>query len=339
MTKSITAREYYGGIIAIDSGMFRREMAACYLLETPGQVALVEVGCNASASRILTTLKRRGWRPEQVSHIVVTHVHLDHAGGAGTLMQALPDATLVVHPRGARHLVDPSRLEAGARAVYGDAEFDALYGSLVPVPGERVQIMEDGDTLSVGDRELLFLDTPGHANHHFCIWDQQTHGWFTGDTFGISYRDLDSENGPFIFPTTTPVQFDPPALIASIERLMEKSPRFMYLTHFGRVGDDTGGDIRRLAAKMIHGVRQFAAMGERHASSATRQADIENDMRAWLVAETRSHGVKLPDERLLQVLEGDVSLNTQGIEFWLDHRDSAGSALLNVGYHHSLTGL
>src|SRR3990172_4706978 len=235
MTNGITAREYQGGIVAMDSGMFRREMVACYLLETPDQLALIEVGSNNTASRILSVLDRRGWRPEQVSHLIVTHVHLDHAGGAGSLMQVLPNATLVVHPHGARHLVDPSRLEAGARAVYGDTTFEATYGKLVPVPQQRVRVMEDGEALSVGQRQLLFLDTPGHARHHFCVWDQQTRGWFTGDTFGISYRDLDTASGPFIFPTTTPIQFHPQALISSVNRLMDMAPEFMYLTHFGRV--------------------------------------------------------------------------------------------------------
>jgi glyoxylase-like metal-dependent hydrolase (beta-lactamase superfamily II) len=315
MTNDITAREYHGGIVAIDSGMLRREMAACYLLETPDQVALIEVGSNASTQRILSVLQRRGWRPQQVSHVIVTHVHLDHAGGAGNLMQALPNATLVVHPFGARHLVDPARLEAGARAVYGDAEFEKTYGKLVPVPQQRVRTMADGESLAVGQRELLFMDSPGHARHHFCIWDQQTRGWFTGDTFGISYRDLDTANGAFIFPTTTPIQFDPEALIASVGRLMAKSPECMYLTHFGRVGEP-----HRLAGKMIAGVHAFVAMGERHAASASRRLDLERAMREWLVTESRAHGVNLPETDLVDLLTPDVSLNTQGIEYWLDHR-------------------
>lgn len=315
MTNDITAREYHGGIIAVDSGMLRREMAACYLLETPAQVALIEVGNNASSHRILSVLERRGWRPEQVSHVIVTHVHLDHAGGAGSLMQALPNATLVVHPLGARHLVDPARLEAGARAVYGDAEFEKTYGKLVPVPQQRVRMMADGETLSVGQRQLLFMDSPGHARHHFCVWDQQTRGWFTGDTFGISYRDLDTVNGAFIFPTTTPIQFDPEALIASLGRLLAKSPEFMYLTHFGRVGEP-----HRLAGKMIAGVHKLVAMGERHAASASRRLDLERDMREWLVTESRAHGVSLPEADLVDLLTPDISLNTQGIEYWLDHR-------------------
>jgi len=313
MNCPVTAREYEGGIIAIDSGLLGREMVACYLLEMPDQLALVEVGCNTSAQRIVHVLNRRGWRLEDVSHLIVTHVHLDHAGGAGSLMEVLPNATLVVHPRGAPHLVDPSRLEAGTRAVYGDAEFEATYGRLVPVPRQRVRVMEDGQSLAIGARELLFIDTPGHARHHFCVWDHQTRGWFTGDTFGISYRHFDTAKGPFIFPTTTPVQFEPEALIASIERLMDASPQFMYLTHFGRVCA-----TRRLARDLIGGVRKLVEIGERYATSARRREDIAGEMLAWMLEGLHGHGIVLPASRLREMLQPDISLNTGGIECWLD---------------------
>lgn len=313
MTECITVLEYEGGILALDSGMVRPQMAACYLLETDAAVAVVETGNNDSADRILRVLDIRGRRREEVSHVIVTHVHLDHAGGAGKLMQHLPNARLAVHPRGARHVIDPSRLEASARAVYGDTEFDAMYGTLVPVPEDRVLVMEDGDSLEVGKRRLDFIDTPGHARHHFCIWDEQTRGWFTGDTFGISYRELDTSNGPFIFPTSTPIQFDPPALIASIQRMLEKQPANMYLTHFGRVQD-----LKRLSADMISSVETFAVLGERFENSENRQHDISAAMMNWLMERARNHGVRCSDDDLQEIFAGDVLLNTQGIEFWLD---------------------
>ena len=314
MAECITALEYEGGIVAIDSGMVRPQMAACYLLETDSAVAIIEAGNNDSTERILKVLASRGRQAAEVSHVIVTHVHLDHAGGAGKLMQSLPNATLVAHPRGARHLIDPSRLEASARAVYGDAEFDEMYGSLVPVPEDRVILMEDGDSLEIGKRPLSFIDTPGHARHHFCIWDEQTRGWFTGDTFGISYRELDTENGPFVFPTSTPIQFDPPALIASINRMLEKQPENMYLTHFGRVQD-----VQRLADDMISSVEQFATFGEQFDGDENRQQGIRSAMMEWLMARARKHGVVYSDDKLREVFANDVILNTQGIEFWLDH--------------------
>jgi glyoxylase-like metal-dependent hydrolase (beta-lactamase superfamily II) len=314
MGECITALEYENGIAAIDSGMVRPCMAACYLLETDSALAVIETGNNHSSERILSVIAHRGRRAEEVSHVIVTHVHLDHAGGAGSLMQRLPNAALVVHPRGARHMIDPSRLEASARAVYGDEEYDKQHGALQPVPEERVIVMDDGGSLQVGKRTLEFMDTPGHARHHFCVWDEQSRGWFSGDTFGISYRELDTANGPFVFPTTTPIQFDPPALVKSIDRLMERRPENMYLTHFGRVRD-----LRRLADDMRAGVEQFAAWGEAFASDGRRRERIEAAMMDWLLARARKHGVSTPDEALRAIFLGDVMLNTQGIEFWLDH--------------------
>jgi glyoxylase-like metal-dependent hydrolase (beta-lactamase superfamily II) len=245
----------------------------------------------------------------------VTHVHLDHAGGAGRLLGKLPQAVLAVHPRGARHMIDPSKLEASARAVYGDERYEAMYGALVPVPEERVRIMEDGDFLHVGHRKLEFMDSPGHARHHFTVWDEETSGWFTGDTFGLSYRELDTAKGPFIFPTTTPIQFDPDALADSVDRMMERAPENMYLTHFGRVQD-----VSRLAADMHEGIRFFADLGEKHAQSDQRTRRIEDAMMSWLTERVRRHGVTLEDAALEAILRPDVVLNTQGIEFWLDHR-------------------
>lgn len=314
MNECITALEYPGGIVAIDSGMVRPQMAACYLLETDSAVAVIETGNTASVDRILRVLASRGRRKEEISHVIVTHVHLDHAGGAGTLMKLLPHATLLVHPYGARHMVDPSKLEAGARAVYGDKQFDAMYGTLVPVPEDRVQVMEDGDSVLIGQRRLSFMDAPGHARHHFTIWDEQTSGWFTGDTFGISYRSLDTENGPMIFPTTTPVQFDPQALVSSIDRMMSKDPEWMYLTHFGRVGE-----LDRLADQMRSDVRWFAELGESLEHSDNRTRDIEEAMMDGLYQRAREHGVTHDEDSLRDILAGDVILNTQGIEFWLEH--------------------
>jgi glyoxylase-like metal-dependent hydrolase (beta-lactamase superfamily II) len=313
VNECITALEYEEGITAIDSGMVRPQMAACYLLETGSAVAIIETGNAASPDRIFKVLQSRGRRPDEISHVIVTHVHLDHAGGAGTLMQRLPQATLVAHPYAVRHLVDPSKLEASARAVYGDAKFDEMYGSLVPVAEERVEVMEDGDEIRVGGRRLQFMDAPGHARHHFTVWDEQSAGWFTGDTFGLSYRELDTVKGPFIFPTTTPIQFDPGPLVNSIDRMMEKKPASMYLTHFGRVRD-----VERLATELREEVRGYATLGERFESAENRTQKIEESMMDRLFDRARAHGVTLDEDTLRDLFAGDVILNTQGIEFWLD---------------------
>ncbi len=311
----IKVREYPGGVLAIDSGQVRNEMAACYLLEAGDKVAIIEAGSNYSADRILEVLSRRGWDYSAVSHVIVTHVHLDHAGGAGKLMQVLPNASLIVHPYGARHMIDPAKLEAGTRAVYGDAAFEKMYGKLIPIDENRVIIMQDGDELSVGERRLKFIDTPGHARHHFCVWDEQTQGWFTGDTFGISYRDLDTAKGAMVFPTTTPIQFDPPVLRESVQRLMQSDPQCMYLTHFGRVTD-----TKRLAEQMLAAVHSLEEIALSNESASDRTNKIQQEQKAWLFARCRDHGVALSDEALSAVVWDDIVLNTQGMEYWLDHR-------------------
>ena len=312
----ISVKEYSHGVTVIDAGFHREHMAACYLMEAGSEVAFIEVGTNSSTPRLMKILKLRGWKPEDVSYVIVTHVHLDHAGGAGSLMQLLPNATLLVHPYGARHMIDPTKLEAGARAVYGDALFDRIYGKLIPIAQQRVRIMEDGDELSLGDRQLRFMDTPGHARHHFCVYDSLSNGWFTGDTFGLSYREFDTQNGAFIFPTTTPIQFDPEALKASVRKLVADGPDCMYLTHYGRVDD-----VQRLAKKMIEGIDTLIGFAEKYKNENARQQKIEAAISDWLLEGLRKHGVTLAEDRCLELLENDIVLNTQGIEFWLDHRD------------------
>jgi glyoxylase-like metal-dependent hydrolase (beta-lactamase superfamily II) len=313
---NISFKEYAGGVFVIDADFHREHMAGCYLVEAGSEVAFIEVGINSSTPRLMEILEMRGWIPEQVRYVIVTHVHLDHAGGAGSLMQLLPNATFLVHPYGARHMIDPTKLEAGARAVYGDEMFDSVYGKLIPVEEHRVQIMEDGDEVTLGNRQLRFIDTPGHARHHFCVYDSLTNGWFTGDTFGLSYREFDTQNGAFLFPTTTPIQFDPEALKQSVRNLIANNPDCMYLTHYGRVKD-----VQRLARQMIEGVDTLVAIAEQYKDDELRTQKIETAMQTWLMDGLRQHGVELAEDECLKLLWSDVKLNTQGIEFWLDHRD------------------
>jgi glyoxylase-like metal-dependent hydrolase (beta-lactamase superfamily II) len=311
----INASEYHGGVLSIDTGFIRERMASSYLVEGGSEAAFIDTGANASVPRLLAVLERRGWKPADVRYVIATHVHLDHAGGAGRLMQELPEATFLVHPRGARHMIDPARLEASVRSVYGDEIYESNYGALVPIDAARTREMADGETIYLGDRELQFADTPGHARHHFCVWDERTRGWFSGDTFGLSYRELDTDRGPFMFPTTTPIEFDPPVLIDSVKCLLEKDPAWMYLTHYGRVGD-----IPRLAEQLIEGIEVLAGIGEQNEDSGNRGGKIRREFSEWLIDAVRAHGVSLPDDELQQVLESDIELNSQGVEVWLDRR-------------------
>ena len=200
------------GVHVIDTGFHRPLFDASYLIVEKGRAAFVDTGTNFAVPRLLAALEDLGLGLDAVDFVIPTHVHLDHAGGAGLLMQSLPHARMLVHPRGARHMIDPQALYAGALAVYGQAAMDRDYGNLVPVPADRVQATEDGLTVELAGRPLHFIDTPGHARHHHCIWDERSRGWFTGDTFGLSYRDFDTALGAWILPTSTPVQFEPAPL-------------------------------------------------------------------------------------------------------------------------------
>ena len=301
------------GIHAVDTGFHRDRFDAAYLLVHEGRAAFIDSGTNHAVPRLLASLQALGLQREAVEFVIPTHVHLDHAGGCGLLMQALPQAQMWVHPRGARHMVDPSALWQGALAVYGQAEMERSYGALVPVAAERLHATHDGMTLALAGRELLFADTPGHARHHHCIWDATSRGWFTGDTFGLSYRELDTDQGAFILPTSTPVQFDPPALQASIDRMLSFEPLCMYLTHYSRVDD-----VPRLAALLGGQLAQMVALAEQLRAAPERHQALKRGMLDIFVGRLQAHGTQLTREQIAELLAIDLELNAQGIAVWLD---------------------
>ncbi|MBP1968437.1 glyoxylase-like metal-dependent hydrolase (beta-lactamase superfamily II) [Virgibacillus natechei] len=196
-------------------------------------LTIVETGPSPSIKHVKEGLKTLGFSLDQVKYIIVTHIHLDHAGGAGLLVKECPNATVVVHPRGERHLVNPKKLAAGARAIYGES-FSDLFDPIIPVPEERLLVKGEGDTLQIGSAcTLEFLDTPGHSKHHFSIYDPISKGMFTGDTVGIRYEQLIREGIDLFLPSTSPNQFDPNAMQASIDRMMDMKLERIYFGHFG----------------------------------------------------------------------------------------------------------
>ena len=303
------------GVAAVDTGFVRPQFDAAYLLIENGRAAFIDTGPNAAVSRLLAALRAHGLAAEDIDYVIPTHVHLDHAGGAGLLMREAPNAKLVVHPRGARHLIDPAALMAGVRAVYGEEVAARDYGELVPVPAERVVTTSDGMTIELGGRPLLFLDTPGHARHHHCIWDERSRGWFTGDTFGIAYPELYTAKGPYMVPATAPVQFDQEALHASVKRLLDARPERMYLTHYGAVYD-----VERCAAQFLAQVDAMAAAALALASAPDRHAQLKRAFADIYIAELRRHGSVREEETLYEVLATDIELNAQGLGVWLDKR-------------------
>lgn len=301
------------GISVVDTGFVRPRFDASFLVVENGHAAFIETGPNSAVPRLLAALEAHGLDRDAVDYVIPTHIHLDHAGGVGLLMSELPRAKLVIHPRGARHMVDPSVLVEGARAVYGREIADRDYGELVPVAAERIVATEDGMVLELGGRPLRFADTPGHARHHNCIWDEATRGWFTGDTFGIAYPDLYTPNGPYMLPATAPVQFDPPALHATVARLLAQRPEVMYLTHYGAVRD-----AERLAVQFLAQVDAMAEAARALADAPGRHEALKRAFRDIYVAELRRSGSTLPEERLHELLAPDVQLNALGLGSWLD---------------------
>lgn len=302
------------GISVVDTGFQRQELAAAYLVVEDGRAAFIDTGPNSAVPRLLAALTHAGLAPDAVDWLIVTHVHLDHAGGAGALLRQLPRARLVVHPRGARHLIDPSALLDGARGVYGADEVARSYGDVPGVAADRVVAVEDGATIELAGRPLRFVDTPGHARHHHCIWDAASRAWFTGDTFGVSYREFDVDGRPWPLPTTPPVQFEPDALKASIERLLAFDPERVYVTHYGGID----APPRELARELLLQIDAMVAIAEPLRDAPGRNARIAAGFAALYRERVRAHGCTLPDARVDELLALDVDLNAAGAEVWLD---------------------
>ena len=300
------------GLWAIDTGFHRDRFDAAYLVVDGGRAAFIDTGTAFAVPRLLGALEALGLARSAVDFVIATHVHLDHAGGVGQLMRALPAATLVVHPRGAPHMVDPVALWQGALGVYGEAQMRRAYGELLPVAAERVHATADGETLVLGTRALAFAHTPGHALHHHCIWDARSAGWFTGDNFGMAYPEFNVDGRAFLFPTTTPVQFDPEAMRASIARLMARGPRQMYLTHYSRI---TG--VEDAAARLLHMLDGTVATALAHRDAPDRQAAISAALARLYAEGARDFGVTLPPARIAELLHDDAALNAAGLVVWL----------------------
>ena len=309
--------DYPDGVTTIDVAYVRSGFAASHLIVENGYAAFIDTGTSLSVPLLLKVLAEKGISREKVTHVMPTHVHLDHAGGAGALMQEFPNAFLVAHPRGARHMIDPTKLIAGTVAVYGEEITQKLYGTIVPVPEERVLIAEDESRIDFHGRSLLFLDAPGHARHHYCVIDESTNSLFSGDNFGISYREFDNENGAFIFPTTTPVQFDPEAMRKTLDRLLSYKPQAVYLTHFGRVTN-----IEKLGSDLRNCLDQFTEMALVLKQEGKAQQDsLASGVQQILRDRLRKHNCQLPESRQDELLAFDYQLNAQGIKVWLDRLD------------------
>ncbi|MBF0127079.1 MAG: MBL fold metallo-hydrolase [Magnetococcales bacterium] len=303
-------QETHAGVTRIDVEYVRPGFTAAWLVRERGRAVFVETGPLPAVPLLLGALTRHGLSPGAVEAIIVTHVHLDHAGGAGELLRHLPNARLLVHPSGLQHLVDPSRLIAGAKVVYGEERFMATLGGAVPVDPARVHCPADGETFSLAGRPLTLLETPGHSLNHLCVFDEASRSLFTGDAFGLSYRELDGIGRPFFLPATTPTQFDPQSYQETVRRLAALGPARLCLTHFGSVPwmPVYVDDLER----QLEVYRQLAMETNEKMAHDALVAALRGDLRERL----GGTGV----EPLLDLLAMDLDLNAQGLAVWRERQ-------------------
>jgi glyoxylase-like metal-dependent hydrolase (beta-lactamase superfamily II) len=304
----VASEELGNGITCIDAGYIKPGLASFYLMQEGQECAVIETGTVHSVAALDAFFAQHDVQPTQVRYVIPTHVHLDHAGGAGLMMQRCPEARCLVHPRGARHLVDPTKLVAGTRAVYGDARFEQLYGEIVPVPAERIDETPDGHTVFLGDRKLELRHTPGHADHHYCVWDERSRGWFTGDVFGISYHWFRTPGGDYAMPSTTPTQFRPDALQESLALLDAFDPARMFLTHYGELSYSR--DQMKLLQEQLDVYLDIAdeARGD--------PVVIEERIVEYSLALVQAMNPERDVEQMRDSFRHDAHLNAQGLAVW-----------------------
>ncbi|UOQ42761.1 MBL fold metallo-hydrolase [Halobacillus salinarum] len=299
-------------IDGFDLGMKGR--TGTYLLEEE-ELTLIETGPSPSVKHVIDGLKALHKKSEDVKYIVLTHIHLDHAGGAGLLLKECPNASVIVHPKGKRHLANPERLIAGAKQVYG-SQFNELFDPILPIPEDKLIVKEEGETLQLGrDRTLTFYDTPGHAKHHFAIYDSLSNGLFTGDTAGIRYHQTEEEGGTFYLPSTSPNQFDPEAMLASIDHFKEMKVDRLFFGHFG-VTEQPGAAMDEVE----YWIPKFVQLGRKAVKDGEGVEGIEKRLLTEVSSALTLKGVS-NDHDVYEILKLDLAVCALGIADYLMKAD------------------
>lgn len=306
------------GIYCLDANYVKPGLACCYLVVENGQVAIIETGTNNTVPYIEAAISSLGIKPSAVKYVIPTHVHLDHAGGAGLLMSRYTQAQLIIHPRGERHMVNPIRLIQGVKAVYGKAAFDRLYGEPRKIEASRVVAAEDGQIIALAGRPLLFRHTPGHANHHFCVWDEKSRGWFTGDTLGLAYQFAElGENRRYLLPTTSPVQFSPDNMLMSIDQIMAVQPERLFLTHYGELKNP-----EQYIPALKQQVRQWCQLVSPLRGQRRTVEQIQTLITDACRQQLHNNWPVVNADSILTDLAFDLELSAQGLDVWLQQQES-----------------
>lgn len=303
-------------VVTIDCHYVYPERAAAFLILEGDRAAFVDNNTTLAIPHLLAALAARGYSPEQVDYAIITHVHLDHAGGTAELLRHCPNATVLAHPKAARHLIDPSRLIAGTTAVYGAETFAERYGAIDPVPEGRVRSMEDGETIAWGNRTLTFLHTKGHASHHFCIYDSGENVIFAGDAFGLSRMSSMRPGPAFTVCTSTPPDFDPDEARISVRRILDSGAEWVYLTHFGFYND-----LPVRAAQLLKSIGDLERIGREAAATSFSGEALLAFTHPRVVAAYEEHlrecGVLDPAVDMAW-MEEDILLNAMGLGYYVE---------------------
>ncbi|WP_226038515.1 MBL fold metallo-hydrolase [Aquibacillus saliphilus] len=302
-----------------DLGLEKR--TGSYILHED-ELTIIETSASPSIPYLLEGLDRLNIDTKEIKYIIVTHIHLDHAGGAGLLLEKCPNATVIVHPRGKRHLGNPTNLIQGARAVYGDT-FDELFDPILAIPEDRLISKEDGETLKIGEnRTLTFFDTPGHAKHHFSIHDSYSNGIFTGDTIGVFYPHTIAHGFEFVLPSTSPNQFDPSAMLKSLERIEQLNVGQIYFGHYGKSQHPTS-----IYQQIRYWLPKFVEVGEQvmaekvDASIKTKTDAISTNLLIMISEFLDEKGIERTNE-VYKHIKLDAQICAMGIVDYLEKNKS-----------------
>lgn len=307
------------GITGIDTRMVGRYLVTSAYLISSDEPTLVETGPKTSSDAVHRGLVSLGMRPEDLAHVIVTHIHLDHAGGAGTIARMYPQATIWVSARGAPHLIDPRRLVASTERTYGADKARAIFGEVEPVAGERVRAIGEGDQIKIGGRTLDVMETPGHASHQVALTDGSTGSVFVGDALGVHLPDV-----KVLRPATPPPEFDLELSIESIQRIADRAD-LLLLSHFGPVSE-----VRRLCDLAIERLRHWA---EEVRSAMQIDDDLDHVIRALTARGAREYEQDAGDPIDMERYDvlSSIEMNALGImRYWRKRAEKEAAQLAEV---------